>query len=180
MLIEIEKKDPRFDAVRFCAVALTKDRHDKRGHNNNIRSKDGFLYGTNGKRLHVSQSDALEDGYYLVAKNTKSLIWLVKNDEEIQYPDFSDFLAIEFSSNEWLELPPGHIDCVYGFVSAIIRKIPNEESINYNFVEDALQDDTFTPYVYKKDSQVVAGKKDSNPIILKAGYKTAYLMPLST
>lgn len=182
MLIEIEKSDPRFHEIRFCAAALSKNKHDKRGHVKNIKVSDGIMVATNGKRLHVCESPALEDGFYLVAKNTKSLIWLDKNDEDIKYPEFSEFEDIDVRDNngeDWEKLDPGDMDVVHGFVSTIIRNLPNNAGVNYNYIEDALQDDTFTPYVYKKDSTVVAGRDDSQPIILNAGNKTAYIMPLN-
>lgn len=186
-IFELTKKNPDFNNIRFCSLALNKDNSDPRFHINylKIKIRSDILklkiksrltcIGTDGCRLHYCDSltNDYPQGYYKVFRNSPSKVTMVKafdiNDENCKYPEFYSLVDIGHRKIDIKNLYISKSTYLYAYTD-IIKTMDKTtgEIFNIDFLKGL--DDTFDVYI-----PIFYG----NPIILKSINRTALIMPMN-
>ena len=176
MDIITDKKDPMTSNLYWLTAALTKKKADLRGHINHVYVKDGTITATDGNRLHhlkYTNGRDYDNGFYKVIKRTKSSIILSYNEEsaKLNYPNIEALIekpeGHEIIAQRKEDFKTGKIHSFYVYTE-IIRAL-FENTIDYEYLNDALADD---------NEYTVTIKDDTSPIHFEREDRIALLMPL--
>jgi hypothetical protein len=186
-LFEYNKKDGeswKFNNLHFCAAGRSTDKSELRAHMKYLKVENGFCMGLDGKRLHVAPAPSeLTTGWYNVIKNTKTMLQLVKlEDENASFPDMSDIMGTDFKSDEWEFINAGNIELIHTTIALTIRAMPliknpqtgimEPQALNFHYLENVLScdsDDYFDTYIHRGEAE---------PLIMVSGDKKAFIMPM--
>ena len=135
--LKIDKNDSRLKAVKFLASAMNPK--ELRFHMVHFKVESGQAISTDGQRLHVANNIPLEDGFYTIHKNTKTMVLIEKSYEldnnEGSFPDTTDI--VELPKKEYfsaaVEFYAGNLSNIY---TQVIRAMPGSNTIDVNFVRD--------------------------------------------
>lgn len=148
MYYQFDKNNEHADAIRFVSLAMLK-KDASRYHMEMIYSSGaaGSIVAIDGHRCHIYTPDEnpLPEGYYTVQKRTKTAIHLLKNDCDMQYPDFNritpdDKGSIPFSLTR--KDKPKSRD---GKAAELIRSMP-VNCLDLGYLIDLLSYEDFTYY----------------------------------
>ena len=166
--IETKKTDALTKDLYWLTAPLAKTNGDVRVHITHVYVENNTMTATDGQRLHHLKFDQdIADGYYKIAKRTKSAMlltcsgdkdWSVypKCEELLAKPEGDSFVVIQKENNSsWA-------------MTKIIRAM-KDNSIDYNFLNDVLSDGN------AYDVTVVG---ETRPIHFESGNKTAIIMPV--
>lgn len=138
-----------------------------------IRSIGGELVATDCRRLHVLNikgsrlEETLPEGYYEVAKCTKTVVVLykVKDEYGLRYPDYQQLFKQETSK---IDIPNGKDHLEHG-LTTIYRKTKCD-AVNHNYLIDVIDDDG--PFTLDVEESSV------KPLIFRNCTKKAAVMPM--
>ena len=177
-MLKIDKNDSRLKAVRFLASAM--DPKDLRFHMIHFKVESGQGISTDAKRLHVVNDLPLEDGFYYVHKNTKTMVLIEKTYEldnnEGSFPSTEDFIKLPEKNTfeQGVEFKSDKLSSIY---TQVIRAMTGSNTLNVNFVRDVCNyfDDVGTfiiPEPYKGEIE--------KPVHFVSGDLHAIVMPMRT
>lgn len=136
----INRKDFCFNGIRW--VLLARDDRSTNETHKRLYSSGTHVTATDGYRLHRYKTDVLPEGTYRVITATKNLIVVELND----IPNMSEFLNNTLSEDGGKEICEGG---KLPFVLAkIIRALPEDRSINPDYLKDALSVTTDFKVIY--------------------------------
>ena len=135
--LKIDKNDSRLKAVRFLASAMNPE--DLRFHVTHFKVESEQGASTDGGRIHVANNIPLEDGFYIIHKNTKAMVLIKKaydlDNNEGSFPGTADI--VELPKKEYfsaaVEFYAGNLSNIY---TQVIRAMPGSNTIDVNFVRD--------------------------------------------
>ena len=158
-----EKWDIDINGIHFCIRAL--NLKDRRIHISHLMVRSGYMYGTNGRRIHrYKLKGKFKNGLYRVFKHLKSHIIIMKTDEDLSnYPSVSSVFK-KNGKNKTNNITCTKDDYIFA-TSLIIRSLPDYQSINPEFLRD-LNLYGATLYIEK------------DKILIMDGDMAAVLMPL--
>jgi len=136
-MLKIDKNDSRLKAVRFLASVM--NLKDLRFHTFHFKVESGQGISTDGNRLHVVNDIPLEDGFYSVIKNTKTLVLIEKayelDNKEGSFPSTEDIITLpeENTFEQGAEFKSDNLSSIY---TQIIRAMPGSNTLNVDFVRD--------------------------------------------
>lgn len=176
-VITITKNHKEFKSIEFVNKARSRDKIKPIF--TILNFDNGKVMASDSRRLHISQTEIEENGFFEVVKATKSEIILVESGIQGQFPNVDQIIYsdekikdCEFSQ-EKVEISP-----LYGFfkvTAVLLRALSSKMMINLDYVKDALQDyagavtiicnpnDAMTPIQFNYDN----GKAVIMPILLK-------------
>jgi len=181
--MRIPKGDDRFKTLRFLIRAIPK--HDKRRALTFLRVKEGIGTATDGYRIHEAFLD-MKEGFYSVKKNTKSVVELIKVDEEeLKFPPTDDmwwdhsksYVASEATLSE--ADPEGMAVTMSGDIARAMK----QGGINPRFIDDLVGDknEYWIAYVCEADTLFIGEKEIHMPFPVAFEYdkgtKWALIMP---
>jgi len=138
---EMTKANVEFDAIKFCAFATLPEKKVSGGFClAYLKVELGRIVATDGHRLHVANmSPTLEPGFYKVERNTKSAVSLLSM-QAVEFPNYQSIVdACNLTKRETHYFPTfGPRDECTPY-SAVIRAMDKETTLNYGYVEQALQ-----------------------------------------
>ena len=162
-MITITKDMAKFEGLKFVMKATNKNQ--MRPVYAKVNFKEWGAEATDGHRLHRAEFvHNYELGTYEVIKNTKALIILNPNDDNI-YPDTSKIWPADkerFALPEIKDQPKN-----FAALATIIRNLPDDAAINSDYLFNILNTDTWT-CTYPETKE--------NPMLFKNGTKSALLM----
>ena len=173
-MINTTKTEQLNQDLYWLTSALSKSKSDLRPHIVNTYVRGDKMLATDGQRLHEITIDRevyvnVKDGFYSVAKRTKAnmvLVYAVEhNADERDYPVCESLL----------ERPDGksfvvmqHENDSSQAMATIIRAM-DDNSINYNYLNDVLSDE---------NAWDVTIKDCDGPLHFECGNKKAIIMPV--
>ena len=177
-MLKIDKNDSRLKAVRFLASAMNPK--DLRFHTSHFKVESGQGISTDGHRLHVVNDIPLEDGFYAIHKNTKTMVLIEKaydlNNNVGSFPSTEDIIKKPEKNTfeQGVEFALNNLSSIY---TQIIRAMPGSNTLNVDFVRDVCNyfDDVGTfiiPEPYKGEIE--------KPVHFVSGDLHAIVMPMRT
>ncbi len=158
------------DGFHFLCKPIFK-RQPQRIYDDHVLNDGDFWWATDGHRLHGLDLDGFgTPGIYKVIKNTKGQIILQKTDKPLrEYPNVNVVWPEHHNFSELFHYCPDDQSHVSGSFAAIIRRMPEDQILNYNYVSDVLCDD-FTCYIYNEPNL---------PVAFENSNKLALIMPMN-
>lgn len=172
-LIKITKKELMFDVFKFVSDATGKMRLVFEY----IFSDGEFLYGTDGRRIHVAEynkSECAEEVFYRVIKNSKREL-IIHEEKEIEgnnkYPNVK--LVIPKDYKKWKS---------FDYISSkhkeseklkLLKSLPDGIGINIEYLRYLDQSSGWKAYFKETKGN------DFSPIIFDNGYFKAIIMPVN-
>jgi hypothetical protein len=138
-----------------------------------IRSIGGELVTTDCRRLHVLDikgtrlEETLPEGYYKLAKCTKTLVILSKITDEygLRYPEYKKLFEQETSK---IDIPNGKDALEHGLTT--IYRNTKCDAVNHNYLVDVIDGDT--PFTLDEE------ESPHKPLIFRNCTKKAAVMPM--
>ena len=164
--ITLTKKDTDFQGVHWALQARAKGK----GLNTirldsamtHARIDGGHIECVDGHRLHVYelQEIAPPDGLYEVLKCTKGEVQLLTTEDSGNFPDLEmvfpkkahKVMVDSLHSNESVKAGPR--DSIHGGFCRLVKVMPKNNGINFNYYSDIVAGSTWTAYRYGKDEPV--------------------------
>ena len=145
-----------------------------------FKVESGQGISTDGKRLHVVNDLPLEDGFYYVHKNTKTMVLIEKTYEldnnEGSFPSTEDLIKLPEKNTfeQGVEFKSDELSSIY---TQVIRAMTGNNTLNVDFVRDVCNcfDDVGTfiiPEPYKGEIET--------PVHFVSGDLHAIVMPMKT
>jgi|WetSurMetagenome_2_1015567.scaffolds.fasta_scaffold34237_6 hypothetical protein len=175
-MLEITKKDERFNDVKFVAKAVSKD--DTRKVLTYVCSNGKRLLACDGFRVHAVKME-FPKGYYKVIVNNGSKIILDDATKEFEenHPKYPDIKAI------WPRKAKTILNEIYCssskdkdfFVTAkLLRAMDEKQTINTIFLDDICS--SMDHFVVKQEKETEFSS--SHPLLFQNGNKRAIVMPI--
>ena len=158
------------DGFYFLCKPVSK-RQPEHTCNDHVLNDGDLWWATDGHRLHCLDLDGFgAPGVYKVIKNTKSQTILQKADKPLrEYPNVNMVWPEHHNFSKLFHYCPDDQSHVSGTFAGIVRAMPEDQILNYDYVSDVLCDD-FTCYIYNEPNLPVAFE-NSNKIGLDYAYK---------
>ena len=172
-MINTTKQEQLNQDLYWLTSALSKSKSDLRPHIVNTYVRDNKMLATDGNRLHEITIDRevyvnVKDGFYSVAKRTKTNMILsystTHHVDDYQYPDCEDLLKRP-EGKSFVVMQ--HENDSSQAMAKIIRAM-DDNSINYNYLNDVLSDE---------NAWDVTIKDHKHPLHFENGNKKAIVMP---
>ena len=168
-MIRITKQEigaERFAAYQALLKCLAKDKI-KEVFSRILVDGDNVV-ATDSRRLAVlTNAEKFEDGQYeVVTKSAKEIILeRAPKEKECSYPQWKQYVPDEKKAVKSCLVKPNGITGNAKAIFSIARILPEENTLNINFVNDALIDDADV-YAFEKDGPVLFVMKDLKVVIM--------------
>ena len=165
------RDDQDFEAVKFAASVVKPEKDEGRAHLIYVYVKGGIIYGTDGSRLHAGCAVELQEGFYKVVKNTKSMVDLVYQDNiDMSYPDAESIFIPTVKKTDELNILGGD-ETEHSAICNLNRAMPENCCINiYHVIDLCKWDRAWAVDIHVEEKCV-------GPILWKAGNLKAAIMP---
>ena len=163
--IQTDKNNPMTKDLYWLTGAMKKNAI--RDHMRHVYVSDNTMTATDGARMHHIKlnGEGYSDGFYQVAKRTKSDMVLTYSGNDYVYPDVTSFVT----KPEGTELICEKVENTASKAMAQIIRAMEDNAIDYRLLYDVLSDG---------DSWVVTIQSHNHPIFFENGNKVAIIMPI--
>ena len=177
-MLKINKNDSRSKAVRFLISAM--DLENPRFHTIHFKVESRQAVSTDGKRLHVVNDIPLEDGFYAIHKNQKTMVLIEKayelDNNESSFPSTEDIIK-KPEKEYFFDMADFKLENLSSVYTQIIRAMPGSNTLNVDFVRDVCNYfDNIGTFIIPEPRK---GEIET-PVRFVSGDLQAIVMPLKT
>jgi hypothetical protein len=165
--VTIDKKftKERYNDAVFLVSAI--DKEDVRTTLHNVYSNDGFLWATDGHRLHCIPADGIEDGLYTFTKTAKEVVLIPAEDQEVKYPNYEQ--VFPYGESKTFDFYGGYfVEKVLHYHAIATNDSGSNVSLNANYLKPLMVTDTWKMSVFNP----------LGPVMFQNCTKTALIMPV--